>query len=430
MFNTPPLKLGPEFKWAMEAIEQKDQNLFITGRAGTGKSTLLRLVQQTTRKRTVVLAPTGIAALHVGGQTIHSFFGFPPRMIQAKDIRKKRNRKLYKNLDLLIIDEVSMVRADMLDAIDLFLRKNRENNQPFGGVQIAFFGDLFQLPPVIADPVEKQHLALLYDSPYFFSAHVLQSGFPLVVWELQKVFRQDNQTFLKLLEAIRMNAATEHTLTQLNQRYDPFFEPGAFCITLTARNATANAINQKALARLSEKGRIYPARVSGSFKSSLYPTDEFLTLKVGAQVMCIKNDPKGQYVNGTLGKVAQLNSDSVQILIREKGKDKTLEIQPAEWEILRYAPDPDQANLLRTESVGSFTQLPLRLAWAVTIHKAQGKTFDQVIIDLGRGAFETGQTYVALSRCKSLEGVYLKQRLRQEDILTDPRIVDFYRQHR
>ncbi len=429
-FSKPPLLLGPEFRLALEALEEEGKNLFVTGRAGTGKSTLLRLFRQMTRKRVAVLAPTGIAALNVGGQTIHSFFGFPPRLLQSQDIRKKRSRKIYQKLDLLIIDEISMVRADMLDAIDLFLRKNREKPEPFGGVQIAFFGDLFQLPPVVADPIERQHLQMQYDFPYFFSAHVFQRSFPLLMWELQKVFRQENRQFLELLEDIRMNTAGAETLAALNRRYDPDFSPGEFYVTLTARNATANAINQKALNDLPGTARIYSARTSGNFRSSLYPTEAFLALKPGAQVMCIKNDPEGAFVNGTLGKIVRLETDSVTIEVEENGQSKAIEIVPMEWEILRYKYDSAQPDQLKTEVLGSFIQLPLRLAWAITIHKAQGKTFERVILDLGTGAFETGQTYVALSRCTSLEGLVLKKRLKPSDIRTDPRIIDYYQQNR
>ncbi len=422
-----PLQLNEDFNYALDVLEKTNQNIFITGRAGTGKSTLLQLFRSTTRKKIVVLAPTGIAALNVGGQTIHSFFGFPPRLLQPEDIKKRRNRHLYQRLDLIVIDEISMVRADLLDNIDRFLKVNRENQMPFGGVQMVFIGDLFQLPPVVARDAEFLMLQLSYSSPYFFSAAVLEKGFEMEVIELRKVYRQNNRRFLRLLEAIRLNQADRDDLEELNERYQPHFQNESFYITLTARNATADRINKQELNALSGRARFYQARISGTFKPSLYPTEAILSLKPEAQVMFIKNDPDKRFVNGTIGKIVNLGEESVTVLLDEQsGKEETVEVGPMEWEIIRYKSSPGQSDRMETETVGSFTQLPLRLAWAVTIHKAQGKTFDRVIIDLGKGAFEHGQTYVALSRCRSLEGIILQQPLRPRDIQTDPKVVEFY----
>lgn len=427
-FDQQPLELNADFKYALDQLEKKHSNLFITGRAGTGKSTLLQLFRNTTKKKAVVVAPTGIAALNVKGQTIHSFFGFPPRPISKRDIKRRRNRRLYKNMDVLIIDEISMVRADVLDNIDYFLRVNREANVPFGGVQVVFFGDLFQLPPVVASDVEQMMFQMHYDSPYFFSAEVFDDRFEIEMLELNKVYRQDNKHFLRLLEAIRMNEIDYDILEEINRRVVPKFDPPAFYITLTATNATANRINQQKLAQLDFPERKYQAKITGSFNANIYPTEAVLRLKIGAQVMFIKNDPEKRFVNGTIGKVTDLKQEKVIIETEgERGQSKTIELETMDWEILRYKSDLTNPNKIQTETIGTFTQFPLKLAWAITIHKSQGKTFDKIAVDLGRGAFEHGQTYVALSRCRTLEGIILKQPLRFNDVKTDERIIDYYR---
>lgn len=422
-----PLELNSDFKIALDLIEKEGKNLFITGRAGTGKSTLLQLYRNTTRKKVVVLAPTGVAALNVRGQTIHSFFGFPPRLISPREISKRKDRRLYRQMEILVIDEISMVRADILDNIDYFLRLNRDSPLPFGGVQVVFFGDLFQLPPVVATDFEQEVFSSTYGSAFFFSAQVFQRGFELEMLELRKVYRQDNRHFLRLLDAIRLNHADQDDLEELNERFDPHFEPEDFYITLCARNATADRINQRELSKIEEPERKYLASVTGEFNPVLYPADAALVLKLGAQVMLLKNDPDRRYVNGTIGKIVGLEAEAVRILIEENGNEfKEIEVAPVTWEIIRYKSDPSKDEEIQTEVIGTFTQLPLRLAWAVTIHKAQGKTFDRVIIDLGAGAFEHGQTYVALSRCRTLEGIVLRQRIRHQDVLTDVRILEFY----
>ena len=424
-----PLKLSPDFQYALDLVERTDANAFITGRAGTGKSTLLQLFQRSTRKKTVVLAPTGVAALNVGGQTIHSFFGFPPRLLSPSDIRKRRNRRLYENLDVLVIDEISMVRADLLDHIDLFLRVNRENPAPFGGVQMVFFGDLFQLPPVVSSDAERQLFRTYYDSPYFFSAQVLQGGFRMEMIELQQVYRQEERHFLRLLEAVRLNRADYDTLEELNRRYLPGFDEAGLFITLSARNATVDRINRTELDKLEAPAVSFPAKVTGQFNPAVFPTEAQLALKEGAQVMFLRNDPERQYVNGTIGRVTHLRSDEIRVRLQgSNGPAQELTVQPIEWEILKYRTSETDPDKIETEVAGTFTQYPLKLAWAITIHKAQGKTFDRAVIDLGRGAFEHGQTYVALSRCRTLEGIVLKEKLRMEDILVDPRIVEFYEQ--
>lgn len=403
--------------------------MFITGRAGTGKSTLLQLFRNTTRKKVVVLAPTGIAALNVSGQTIHSFFGFPPRPLARHEIKKRRNRRLYQNLEVLVIDEISMVRADLLDSIDYFMRINRGNPLPFGGVQVVFFGDLFQLPPVVASEAEAMLFQSHYDSPYFFSAQVFAEGLEMEMLELQRVYRQDNRRFLRLLEAIRLNHVDYDDLEELNERYLPDFEPEEFYITLSARNARVDSINNRKLDEIPLPERIYMAEIAGEFNPKLFPAEPALKLKLSAQVMLIKNDPERQFVNGTLGKVVELKDREVTVMIEERdGRTREVVVEPVEWEILKYKPGEKDPTQIETETIGTFKQFPLKLAWAVTIHKAQGKTFDKVIIDLGRGAFEHGQTYVALSRCRTLEGIVLRQPLQPRDVMTDERVVEFYQQ--
>lgn len=428
--DRPPLELNADFQYALDRMENSNDLLFVTGRAGTGKSTLLQLFRATTRKRMVVLAPTGVAALNVKGQTIHSFFGFPPRLLDpARDIKKRRFRKIYEKLDTLVIDEISMVRADMLDNIDYFLRLNRDDHRPFGGVQLVFFGDLFQLPPVVASEPERHFLQTTYGTPYFFSSRVLQ-GVSMEMIELQKVYRQENRRFLQLLEAIRLNRLDEDDLEDLNRRHFPDFESPEFFITLSARNASVDAKNQQSLEAIPMPTKSYLAKVNGNFPTHLYPTDAALQLKLNAQVMFLRNDPERQYVNGTIGKVVKLEEESVTVLVDEEGDKRYLEVKPHEWEIIKYQLDEKNPDQIKPETVGTFEQYPLRLAWAVTIHKAQGKTFDKVIIDLGRGAFEHGQTYVALSRCRTLEGIVLRQPIRPRDVLVDERIVEFYEGHR
>ncbi len=432
MIDKSPLVLNDDFRYALDVLEKTDKSLFITGKAGTGKSTLLQLFRSTSRKKVAVLAPTGVAALNVHGQTIHSFFGFPPRIITPQEASRRVTRKdlkrLYQNTQVLVIDEISMVRADMLDGIDRFLRVNRENMLPFGGVQVVFFGDMFQLPPVVTrDPVEVSYFTDYYDSPYFFSARVLEEeAFNVEMIELRKVYRQESRHFLRLLEAIRTNETDRDDLEDLNERCTTQYDPSEGYITLCARNATADRINRQALEQLPEAEMTYHAEVKGNFDPSLFPTEVVLRLRKGAQVMFVKNDPEKQFVNGTIGTVIQLSNQKLVVEVREDDdKKRTVEVAPMEWEIIRYKTD-DSGNI-DTETVGSFRQYPLKLAWAITIHKSQGKTFDRVLIDLDGGAFEHGQLYVALSRCRTLEGIVLKRPIRQQDIITDERVTDFYR---
>ncbi|MBX2873233.1 MAG: AAA family ATPase [Saprospiraceae bacterium] len=423
------LELSDDFKYVLDNLEKDKSNLFVTGRAGTGKSTLLQLFRNTTHKKTVVLAPTGIAALNVKGQTIHSFFGFPPKPLDRSEIKKRRDRRLYKKMEVLIIDEISMVRADLLDNIDYFLRVNRENPYPFGGVQVVFFGDLFQLPPIVSSEAEKQLFEHYYESPYFFSAKVFEEDFTLDKIELRKVYRQENRYFLRLLDSIRLNQMDYDDLEDLNQRHLPAFEAEDFYITLSARNAKVNSINRKEIDKIPYPAYLYQAAITGAFPTNLFPTEAGLQLKLHAQVMFLKNDPQKKFVNGTIGKVVKLENDKVTILVEEFGQKREVEVEAMDWEIQKYKLHPNDPNKIETEVIGTFKQIPLKLAWAITVHKSQGKTFDKVIIDMGRGAFEFGQTYVALSRCRTLEGIVLKQPIKPRDIMTDERIIEWYETH-
>ncbi len=429
-FRSGPMVLDRDFKYALEQMEHTSRHFFVTGRAGTGKSTLLKLFRRTTKKRVVVLAPTGIAAVNVKGQTIHSFFGFPAHLHINKHIKKRRNRKLFTSLDAIIIDEVSMVRADLLDAIDLFLRVNRGNGMPFGGVQMIFFGDLFQLPPVVSSPEERQFLAMHYTSPWFFSALVfdaLGAGFEMI--ELNTVYRQRDRHFIRILDAVRTGEVDWDILEVLNERAGRVPPPEIPFIYLCTTNRIADSINQKKLDTLEGPLRQYEAKIKGDFPERRTPTEVFLRLKLGAQVMFIRNDSEGNYVNGTIGKISELKENSVVVTIHEGAGEKQIKVIGEEWELIKYVLSEDGTKI-DMKTIGVFTQLPLKLAWALTIHKSQGKTFESVFIDLGKGAFESGQTYVALSRCTTLQGVFLKHKMQPRDIITDPGIVDFYYNHR
>lgn len=424
MKNQPTITINDDFKYTLNVLNKSNESVFLTGRAGTGKSTLLRLFRQTTDKKIVVLAPTGLAALNVQGQTIHSFFGFPPKPITRNQIKVRRNKSLYKKIDTIVIDEVSMVRADMMDNIDFFLRLNRGDMiTPFGGIQMLFVGDLFQLPPVVSSAEEGFLLQNMYDSPYFFSAHVF-NDFDYEMIELREVFRQEHRHFIQILDDIRLNQFDRDTLEDLNQRVVPSSLIDDLHITLSPRNALVNRINNERLSKLTTQEFSFLAGVTGSFKPSAFPTDAILKLRKDAQVMFVKNDTERKFVNGTIGKVVQISNDFVKVLTNENDVKRIIDVKKVEWEIQRYT--LNNQNEIKAEVIGTFKQYPLTLAWAITIHKSQGKTFEKIIIDMGKGAFAAGQTYVALSRCKTLDGIILAREIRPRDIFSDDRIVEFY----
>jgi ATP-dependent exoDNAse (exonuclease V) alpha subunit len=365
----------------------------------------------------VVLAPTGLAAVNVGGQTIHSFFGFPPRLIRPDDIRRSRNGRLMRRLKFLVVDEVSMVRSDLMWAIDQSLRLNRGRpREAFGGVRLALFGDLHQLPPVINDAEVAEHLESQYGGPFFFSLASLGEGAGTSLVELEQVFRQKDTALLDVLNKIREGEADEDDLTLLNARVKPIrtLAEGEDFVILTPTNAAAGRINMAYLNALPGAPHIYQAATTGEFNPSAQPTDATLTLKPGAKVMLLRNDPDRRWVNGTIARVSRLEEERVWI---EVDGDEH-EIEQVSWESRRYAFDKDAEKIVESVA-GTFRQFPLRLAWALTIHKSQGLTLDKVYIDLARGTFAHGQAYVALSRCRTLEGLALARQLRPSDILFD-----------
>ena len=406
-----------EFLAAQSYLQDGPGHLFVTGRAGTGKSTLLTCLKDLIADEMVVLAPTGLAAVNVGGQTIHSFFGFPPRLIRPDDIRRSRNGRLMRRLKFLVVDEVSMVRSDLMWAIDQSLRVNRGRpREPFGGLRLALFGDLHQLPPVINDAEVAEHLESAYGGPFFFSIPALREGAGTALIELSQVFRQRDEALLEVLNKIRDGDADVEDLALLNTRVHPIrtLSDGEPYVILTPTNAAAGRINMAYLNALPGAPRPHKATTAGEFNATAQPTDEVLMLKPGAKVMLLRNDPDRRWVNGTIARVSRLDEGRVWV---EVGGDEH-EVEQASWESRRYAYDKDAEKIVETVA-GTFTQFPLRLAWALTIHKSQGLTLDKVYIDLGRGTFAHGQAYVALSRCRTLEGLALARSLRPSDILFD-----------
>jgi ATP-dependent DNA helicase PIF1 len=421
--------LEPELEAAWREMEFTNDTFFLTGRAGTGKSTLLNYFRKNTSKKYVVLAPTGLAALQVGGNTIHSFFGFPLRTLVKNDpdIRawgKGHPRlRILKKMDVLIIDEVSMVRVDMMDAIDQALRLNMNIDLPFGGKQLILIGDVFQLPPVVTSNDNPYSDESPYTDPYFFSADVFRYNRPKII-ELKKIYRQQDAEFIYLLNRVRMGIASREDLDGLNACYSAEENSsGDFAITLTTVNAIADTVNLKKLASLRGLSFIYKAKVEGIFQDKLYPAPLSLQLKVGAQVMMVKNDLQGRWVNGTIGIVESLAEREIVVKFAD---GTTSKVTPVTWENKTYKWDKS-TNTISFAVQGTFTQYPIKLAWAITIHKSQGLTFDKIIIDTGRGTFAHGQLYVALSRCKTLAGIKLRTKITEKDLIVDEAVEDFAR---
>ena len=424
------IEINPELARALGLMEAGERHLFITGKAGTGKSTLLDHFRTHTRRAPVVLAPTGVAALNVHGQTVHRFFGFgidaTPEKVRASR-RKPRYPELYARLTTVVIDEVSMLRADLLDCVDMFLRKHGPiRGTLFGGVQMVFVGDLYQLPPVVTAD-EREIFRTIYDTPYFFSARAL-AGIDLEIVELEKVYRQKDGEFVALLNRIRNDSVEDEDVALLNERLDPKFEPpdDLFSVGLTTTNRNADRINDARLASLPGRAVVARAEISGDFGREYHPTATELAFKQGAQIMMLNNDAGGRWVNGSIGAIASIKRHRGQressLSVRLRDGDEPIEVTPHTWELIRFAVADGS---IVAEPVGRFTQLPFRLAWAVTIHKSQGKTFDHIVVDLERGAFAAGQTYVALSRCTSFDGIVLRRPIRRSSICTDWRIRRF-----
>jgi ATP-dependent DNA helicase PIF1 len=425
----PEIQITPELESALDKMENTREHIFLTGRAGTGKSTLLQYFRATTKKKMVVLAPTGVAALNVQGQTIHSFFGFRPGITPDKVKRRfDAKGKMFRDLDAIVIDEISMVRADLLDCIDAFLRLNGPDRMsPFGGIQLIMIGDLYQLPPVVTEE-EASIFNSHYQSPYFFDANVF-AWVKLTYIELTKVYRQNELDFIEVLDAIRMASATEEHLMLINSRHDPWYEDDdSLTIHLVSTNAMAKLRNDQKLSALSTPAVKFKGMKSGEFAEERnLPTDEELLLRPGAQVMLLNNDPKKRWVNGDIGRITEIGDASGAKFVNVELADGRVEsVTPFSWEMVKYSYDETEKKI-DSRVAGSFTQFPLRLAWAVTIHKGQGKTFDHVVVDFGRGTFAHGQAYVALSRSRSLQGLTLLNPIEQRHIFIDPRIAEFIR---
>lgn len=416
------LEITDEFQKAFDLMEETNKCAYITGKAGTGKSTLLTYFRKKTKKHVIVLAPTGIAAINVEGSTIHSFFRLAPQLIKESNISKDISRQdLFNKIEMIIIDEISMVRADLLDGIDCSLRLNRNNDLPFGGVQMIFFGDLYQLPPVVVGKDLTEYFNENYGGYYFFNGRVFNKiNFEYI--ELQKIFRQKDEDFKNILNSIRENRVTENELKKLNTRYvsNHTYLTKDVSLTLSTTNKIAEDINLERMLSLTSNEFCFHATITGKFEKSSFPTESQLCLKKGAQIMMLKNDTQKRWVNGTLGKIKTLSDDEIEVEI----EGTTYPLEKATWEVIEYQYNKEEKKI---ESIitGSFTQYAIKLAWAITIHKSQGQTFEKVVVDLGNGAFAHGQTYVALSRCKSLEGIVLKTQIRHRDIILDPKVARF-----
>lgn len=432
------LEINEKFEEVLNFINNTNENIFLTGKAGTGKTTLLKYIKTKTHKRIAVIAPTGVAAINAGGSTIHSFFQFnfgafiPVTNTKNEvDISKSfknnfnyRRQKLaiIKNLELLVIDEVSMVRADMMDQIDVTLRNIRKNfKESFGGIQVLLIGDMFQLPPVVKND-EFDSLKKIYESFYFFNSKVIQSHFPIYI-ELNKIYRQKEQQFVDILNAVRTNTVSNEILNELNKKFDANILKSEFekCITLTTHNTKADKINEEALKSLNTKEFKFKAKIKGLFNESAYPVDEELKLKVGAKVMFLKNNTEKNYYNGKIGYVTSVKDDFVFVKCEEDYNE--IKVEAEVWNNITFELN-EQTKAIEEKILGSYSQLPLRMAWAVTIHKSQGLSFDKVIIDAAE-AFTAGQVYVALSRCRSLEGLKLSSKIRREVLFNDEKIINF-----
>lgn len=429
---------NPEFQDAWTIIRKTNRSVFLTGKAGTGKSTFLKYIRANTKKKLVVLAPTGIAAVNVGGQTMHSFFKIPFKPLLPDDpdissptrLRKtlrytKEKVKLIRELELIIIDEISMVRADVIDFVDRVLRVYSGNmREPFGGKQLLLVGDIFQLEPVVTHDM-RDILKRYYKNFFFFNARAF-SQINLVAIELRKIYRQSDNGFISLLDRVRINRATNADIALLNQRCKPDYQEvnDNFAITLATRRDTVDAINDEHMQALKTPEYVYQGRIEGDFPENSLPTALRLSLKEGAQVIFIRNDKEGRWYNGTIGKVTLLRDDEVYVTL-ESGEE--LEVLPEVWENMQYTYN-EKERKVEEKVLGTFMQVPIKPAWALTVHKSQGLTFNNVVIDFVGGAFTGGQTYVALSRCTTLEGITLLKPLSDRDIIVNMAVVDFSRQ--
>ena len=429
---------NPEFQDAWDVLQHTHRSVFLTGKAGTGKSTFLRFIRDNTKKKTVVLAPTGIAAVNVGGQTMHSFFKIPFKPMVPDDpdysnparMRKmlrytKEKMKLIQQLELIIIDEISMVRADIIDFVDRVLRVYSGNmREPFGGKQLLLVGDIFQLEPVVTHDT-RDILRRYYRNFFFFNARAF-AQINLVAIELRKIYRQSDNDFIALLDRVRINRATSADMARLNQRCNPNYQEvnDDFAITLATRRDTVDSINNEHMRALKTPEQIYEGEIEGDFPENSLPTAYNLALKEGAQVIFIRNDKDGRWCNGTIAMVTRLSESRVYVAL-ESGEE--MAVEPEVWENMQYTYN-EKEKKVEEKVLGSFSQIPLKPAWALTVHRSQGLTFNKVVIDFAGGAFTGGQTYVALSRCTSLEGITLLKPLSERDIIVNMAVVEFSRQ--
>ncbi|MFA7626901.1 MAG: DEAD/DEAH box helicase [Candidatus Kapaibacterium sp.] len=432
---------NPEFNYAVELVKKKTPMIYLTGKAGSGKTTFLKYIRTILDINMVVLAPTGVSAINAGGQTIHSFFRIAPSLYLPDDKRlrfkaepndedqstitdnfkfRKRHRKLISEMELLVIDEVSMVRCDLLDVVDRILRAYRDKNSVFGGVQVLLIGDVFQLPP-IARGNQWEILSNYYETPFFFSSKVFTERRPEYV-ELRKIYRQKDDKFIDLLNKVRTNYLNDEDMELLNSRFRPEIvkNPNLNYVIVATHNDIVDATNMRKLDELDSKLVVYEAEINGDFPDSMHPTDKFLNLKVGSQIMFVKNDSDKKYFNGKIGIIKELNEDFL-IVNDEKGED--IEVHRFSWTNINYVWN-DEKKRIEENILGEFTQFPVKLAWSVTVHKCQGLTFDKIIADIGR-SFTAGQVYVALSRCRTFEGLVLKTKIKRSAIKTDPEVLKF-----
>jgi len=413
------LIITDEFKGLINKIENSNDNMFITGKAGCGKSTLLEYFRQNTIKKYVILAFTGITAIKARGKTIHSFFKFPPRLIISKDIKTFRDKKLLNELETILIDEASLVRADLLDAIDKSLKKNRKSKDPFGGVQIILIGDLFQLPPIVGG-AERAIIEKSYKGPYFFNSKIFKKA-EIKAYELTKIFRQSDEKFINLLNKIRISKIEDNDLTLINTRVqDDNFKVPKGVILLSPKNSKVDDVNNKNLELINSPQFEFNAEIKGNFKENEYPVEKNLRLKVGTQIMLVKNDNSTpqRWVNGTIAIISKLEKYKISINIDEN----IYQVSKEKWDKFEYKVT---GKKIIPSVVATYTQYPIKLAWAATIHKCQGQTFKNVCIDMDEGAFTHGQTYVALSRATEINGIFLIKKITYSDLIFDKRVYEF-----